>query len=84
MTTQPGKKLIAIQILLNVSRSKGNQSDNEIWSVNRIWLLLKPGPRPWIRTQKNLDPEKPGPRKTWTLKNLDPEKRGKQLDASKR
>ena len=84
MTTQPGKKLIAIQILLNVSRSKGNQSDNEIWSVNRIWLLLKPGPGPWTRTQKNLDPEKPGPRKTWTLKNLDPEKRGKQLDASKR
>ena len=39
-------------------------------------LILKPGPRPWTRTQKNLDPEKPGPRKTWTLKNLDPEKLG--------
>ena len=37
------------------------------------WLLLKPGPGPWT-----LDPypEKPGPRKTWTLKNLDPEKPG--------
>ena len=23
-------------------------------------LLLKPGPRPWTRTLKNLDPEKPG------------------------
>ena len=26
------------------------------------------------RTLKNLDPEKPGRRKTWTLKNLNPEK----------
>ena len=25
-------------------------------------------------TLKNLDPEKRGPRKTWALKNLDPEK----------
>ena len=46
-----------------------------------FWLLLKPGPRPWTRTLKNLDPEKPGPRKTWTLKtwtlkNLDSEKPG--------
>ena len=39
-------------------------------------LLLKPGPRPWTRTVKNLDPEKPGLRKTWSLKNLDPEKPG--------
>ena len=31
-------------------------------------LLLKPGPRPWTRT----------------LKNLDYEKRGKQLDAKKK
>ena len=37
-------------------------------------LLLKPGPRPWTQTMKNLDPEKPGPRKTWTLKNPDPKK----------
>ena len=33
----------------------------------------------WTQTLKNLDPEKlnpekPGPRKTWTLKNLDPDK----------
>ena len=28
-----------------------------------IGLLLKPGPRPWTRTL-DLDPEKPGPRKT--------------------
>ena len=27
------------------------------------WLLLKPGPGPWTRTLKNLDPEKPGPEK---------------------
>ena len=25
-----------------------------------LWLLLKPGPRPWARTLKNLDPEKHG------------------------
>ena len=35
-------------------------------------------------TQKNLDPEKPGLRKTWTLKNLDYEKRWKQLNGKKR
>ena len=29
-------------------------------------LLLKPGPGPWTRTQKNLDPEKPESWKTWT------------------
>ena len=33
-------------------------------------LLLKPGLGPWAR------PEKPRPRKTWTLKNLDPKKHG--------
>ena len=42
----------------------------------KYWLLLKPGPGPWNRTLKYLDPEKPGLRKTWTLKNLDPEKPG--------
>ena len=35
------------------------------------------------RTLKKLDPEKPGPRKIWTLKNLDYEKRWKQLDAKR-
>ena len=39
-------------------------------------LLLKPGPRPWTWTLKNLDPEKSGLTKTWALKNLDPEKSG--------
>ena len=39
-------------------------------------LLLKTGPGPWTWTLKNVDPEKPGPRKTYTLKNLDPEKPG--------
>ena len=33
---------------------------------------------------KNLDPEKPSLRKTWTLKYLDYEKRRKQLDAEKK
>ena len=28
------------------------------------------------QTLKNLDHEKPGPRKTWALKDLDPEKHG--------
>ena len=37
----------------------------------------------WTRALKNLDPEKPGPWKTWTLKNLDSEKREKQLDVVK-
>ena len=53
-------------------------------------LLLKPGPRPWTRTLKNLNSEKPGPRKTWILKILDPEKLGlrktwtlKNLDSEK-
>ena len=41
-----------------------------------FWLLLKPGPRPWTRTLRNLYPEKPGPSKTCTLKNLYPEKSG--------
>ena len=45
-------------------------------AVSLQWLLLKSGHGPWTQTQKNLDPEKPGPRKTWTLKNLDPEKPG--------
>ena len=40
------------------------------------WLLPKPGPGPWNRTLKNLDPEKPGPWKSWITKNLDPEKPG--------
>ena len=39
-------------------------------------LLLKPGPRPWTRTLKNMEPKKPGLRKTWTLENLDAEKPG--------
>ena len=38
-----------------------------------MWLLLKPGPRPWTRTLKNLDSEKPGRWETCTQKNLDPE-----------
>ena len=35
MTAQPGKQIIAIDILPNISRKK-IQSDNEIWSVNRM------------------------------------------------
>ena len=36
MTSQPGKQLITRHILPYISQSKGNQPDNEIWSVNRI------------------------------------------------
>ena len=36
MTSQPGSQIIAIHILINILRSKGNQSDNEICSVNRM------------------------------------------------
>ena len=53
-------------------------------------LLLKHGARPWTWTPKNMDPEKPEPRKTWTQKNLGPEKSGpwktwthKNLDSEK-
>ena len=28
-------------------------------------LLLQPGPGPWTQTLKNLDPQEPGPWKTW-------------------
>ena len=38
-------------------------------------ILLKPRARPWTRTL-DLDPEKPGPKKTWTQKNLHPENPG--------
>ena len=32
----------------------------------RPWTrTLDPGPGPWTRTRKNLDPEEPGPWKTW-------------------
>ena len=54
------------------------------------WLLLKPGPGPWISTLENLDPEKPVPWKTCTQKNLDTQKPGpwktwilKNLDSEK-
>ena len=33
MTSQPGQQTMAIHILPNISRSKG-ESDSEIWSVN--------------------------------------------------
>ena len=37
MAPKSGKQTIAIYTLPDISRSKGNQqSDNEIWSVNRI------------------------------------------------
>ena len=35
MTSQLGKQTIAIHILPNISKNE-RQSDNEIWSVNRI------------------------------------------------
>ena len=61
----------SIKVQMSEKRDSSN-SKNEWLPLSG--LILKPGPRPWTRTQKNLDPEKPGPRKTWTLKNLGPEK----------
>ena len=45
------------------------------YQVTYVWATSKT----WTQTLKNLDPEKPGPRKpgswkTWILKNLHPEK----------
>ena len=37
MTSQPGLETIAIHILPNISQSKVNQPDNEVWSINRIY-----------------------------------------------
>ena len=68
---------------MNLSKGKLKWSKydfNEIakqLAPSKTWtqtLDLDPGP--WTRTLKNLDPEKPGLRKTLTLKNLDPEKSG--------
>ena len=39
MTLQSGLQTIAVDILLNISQSKGNQimrPDNQIWSINRV------------------------------------------------
>ena len=48
-------------------------------AISKLWIQTldpDPGPGPWTQTLKNLDLEKPGPRKTWTQKNPDPEKPG--------
>ena len=42
------------------------------YQVTYVWATSKT----WTQALKNLDPEKPGPRKTWILKNLDPETPG--------
>ena len=42
-------------------------------ATSKTWtrtLDPDPGPGPWTRTLKNLDPEKPGSWRTWTLKNM--------------
>ena len=36
MTSQTGQQIITLHILTKISRSKGKQSGNEIWSVNKI------------------------------------------------
>ena len=36
MASQTGQQVITMHILPNNSRSKRNQSGNEIWSVNKI------------------------------------------------
>ena len=48
-----------------------------VWVVSIVFLFIKKlTPKTWTRTLKILDPEKPGPRKTWTQKNLELEKPG--------
>ena len=62
----PCRNMISIKLLCNCGRlllKPGSEPE-------------KPGPRLWNRTLINLDPEKPGPWKTWTLNNLDPQKHG--------
>ena len=54
----------------------GELATSKTWTQTLDPDPENPGPRPWIRTLKNLDPEKRGLRKTWTLKNLNPEKPG--------
>ena len=44
-------------------------------------LLPKAGPTHWNKT--NLDPEKHGPKKTWTLKNMNPGKYGVNMGGTK-
>ena len=50
----------------------------EIVQYNSYFWTLDLDPDP-----ENLEPEKTGPWKTWTLKNLDLEKRGKRLGMEK-
>ena len=57
-------------------------------ATSKTWTYtLDPDPeKPVPRktwTLKNLDPEKPGPGKTWTLKNLGLEKPGRQEKCGK-
>ena len=36
MASQPGYQTVVIHIFPNISKSKGNQSGTELWSVNRM------------------------------------------------
>ena len=48
--------------LVNVNKPTGGcGSAHHINQGDPTGLLLKPGPGPWTRTLKNLDPEEPGP-----------------------
>ena len=67
--------------ILFIKRKLTYNYDDVKWAISKTWTqTLDPNPeKPGPRktwTQKNLDPGKPGPRKTWTLKNMDPEKHG--------
>lgn len=42
------------------------------WAASKTWIKNSEKLEPWqILTQKNMDLEEPGPRKTWITKNIE-------------
>ena len=63
---------IFVSFLNKIQKDINCKSQKSIVSTKDKRLLLKHGARPWTLTLKNLDPEKPGSRKTWTQKKAGP------------
>ena len=76
--------IFLIKLFLYISKSQ--KKNVNILATSKTWTqtsqTLDPDTDPEKSgprktwTLKNLEPEKPGPLKTWTQENLDPEKRG--------